>query len=1388
MVTITAKKHPLASDTYIASVEEGVTISDLLPDARPTVRVAIGDVFIDRELWPTTRLCHEDVVTVYDVPTGEFGRIIATMVIVYGAFYLGGVAAAGALGPLTAQSSFLMHLGHFLVQGAFTAAGMALTYKLFGVHTPEITDGRTQTNLTGIANRANPFGPLPKVYGTMRYFPSLATSWYTELAGDDQYLRAVLCLGYGPLQIGGNLTSDEIITETTVRTNGSVRIGETDISQYEDVEFRIGEASEIMSGVLNISEAVPDLLYERDDNLNSTGTWHTENISFVQTTAVDASEISVDVFFPRGLWSMDDKGNDKRVDVELSIEYSPIGANTWSTIASPNIKLVTESYKVTTGFTRIRTVKLPFGTNHQVRHLVKQGRTESWQIVNPSLYTVSPSGTYTFSANLGSVEISYFTAGDLVFSGPTKDSFRRSFRWSVATGQYDVRVTRMRTRFDANREVFSEFYWSSLRTIRTGDAWNGPSDVILMDVRLKASEHISGVIDQINVLATSVLPVWGGSSWSNQPTNNPAWHAIDALIGSQVKRPVPLNRLVLSDFKAWADWCAANNIEYHYVHDTDETIMQRVRAISVTGHASLSRTDGKYTIVRDVEQLTPVQVVSPRNATAFSSSREYRSLPHALRVKFIDTRSWAPSEAIVYRFGYDASTATIFEEIDTQGINSHDQAWHFGAYILRAAQLRPELFRVEMDFENLVATRGDTVRLAYDVIKVGLQQGRVVDVIADQEIVLDEAIAMDGIASYGIRVRKSDMSQAIYQVQNIAGLSKSIFTTVAMPSNHGILPGDLVLFGEHGRESLDAKITSIQYKENYAASLTLVDAASDIYNLGVPPIYDANISQPVDVTKLAPSPLVVKAVVSDESALIKEADGSIRNTMVVSFAIESSGTLIPAELAEIRYRIVNSDVWTYARNIVTTGNIRVYDVEDSSVIEFQLRSISGYGVPSKWTVSTMHTIIGKTSTPPDVTGFTAMVRDFHTYLEWDEPPNLDYSHFEIRVGTDWNTATFLATVYDVNYVSENVVVGLSDYLIKQFDIIGNESDNAVGTTLNVPQPSAVTLSQQVVDNNVLLKWSASVSLFPIRYYQVRKGPVFSTAEVIGFKDGLFTSVFEMVSNEYVYWVVPVDIKGNFGVPASITATVSQPPDYVLNVEWIIDKWRGTSSNLVDEFTGIAPSISHDSTALVGPTNPSQTYEAHFTSNSFTSPQSQITAGYPFYIQPANSPCFYEEELDYGAVLASSVISATLDRTVLDGSPVVTPTISTSEDGLTWTDVVGDWSILGISFRYVKIRLTVTGGPADIVRFDKLTVRLDSKLKSDAGSGTVSDANAGVVVPFNVEYIDVTSIVVTPSIGSNARYAIYDFLDIPYPSNFIVYLYDNDGNRVVGQFSWATRGF
>ena len=397
-------------------------------------------------------------------------------------------------------------------------------------------------------------------------------------------------------------------------------------------------------------------------------------------------------------------------------------------------------------------------------------------------------------------------------------------------------------------------------------------------------------------------------------------------------------------------------------------------------------------------------------------------------------------------------------------------------------------------------------------------------------------------------------------------------------------------------------------------------------------------------------------------------------------------------------------------------------------------------------------------------------------IDWSSVENtFEISYYELRYGgSDWATSTFIAYMDADNY-TEKVSWVSKTYRVKAYDTSGNTSLEG-STTPNINFPATNSLTSQVIDNNVLLYWSITNGTLPIDTIELRRGTTFATAAVIGEKSGTFTVVFEPLGGQYKYWIVPIDTAGNVGTELSVTSTVNEPPDYVLRQTWI-STFNDTLNNLILE-----------SGKLVGPVNTTETYQQHFVNNTWDQPQDQVDAGYPYYIEPVPATAYYEETFDYGIILPGTKITVDMDGTDIHGTTTVTPTVSVSTDDISYTDY-NVWEVVATNFRYVKVKvaLTTTGGN-DVYNINGLTVRLDVKLKTDAANGTaVSTDVGGTSVTFGVSFLDVNSIVVTPK-GTTSVNAVYDFTDVPNPTTFYVYLFDNNGTRVSGDFSWTARGY
>lgn len=462
--------------------------------------------------------------------------------------------------------------------------------------------------------------------------------------------------------------------------------------------------------------------------------------------------------------------------------------------------------------------------------------------------------------------------------------------------------------------------------------------------------------------------------------------------------------------------------------------------------------------------------------------------------------------------------------------------------------------------------------------------------------------------------------------------------------------------------------------------------------------------------------------------------------------------------------------------------------------------------------------------------------------------SLATDYYDVRYGTAANTyanATPLATVKGTTQSVEVNWGGTRRFFVAAVDTKGNYGAAATYDAV-VGLPGQPVITQQVIDNNVLLQWTDATGSLPIVAYELRKGATWASATYIGTKQGRFTTVFEFAAGTYTYWLAGIDSAGNYGTPGSVSAQVSQPPDYVLQ-----DNRNSTFSG---SKVNLAPTGS--SSGQLASVSTTETWQSHFTTRGWASPQAQITAGFPYFAQPSQTAGQYVEgPIDYGALLVGQKITATLTSNNIAGATVITPTLFTrgttttsatysrttttvtvtsTAHGLvagrlvnlnftTGSAVSGDYFVVtaaantftvttaatgtsgnvtwipwttyanvstafATNFRYLRVQYDFSSaGGDDLLELTALNIRLDTKLRNDSGNGTANSADVGgTVVNFNYAFIDVASIAVTPA-ATSAVIAVYDFVDVGNPTSFKVLLFNTAGARVSGSFSWSARG-
>jgi hypothetical protein len=485
------------------------------------------------------------------------------------------------------------------------------------------------------------------------------------------------------------------------------------------------------------------------------------------------------------------------------------------------------------------------------------------------------------------------------------------------------------------------------------------------------------------------------------------------------------------------------------------------------------------------------------------------------------------------------------------------------------------------------------------------------------------------------------------------------------------------------------------------------------------------------------------------------------------------------DLDVTRYEYRLGSTWSSSTLLEgATGTSYLWQVQNVGTYTFWVAAVDAYGAYST-PVSCSITVGAGT-----VTGLSQYLNAGSIVLTWNGVLGaFANAGYEVRWGASFAAGASLG-LYNVNTYTEQVRWGGTRmYWVAPIDVKGNYG-TAVSVSVAIAPPGAISGQRaDVVDNNVLLYWNPpSTGVLPVDHYEVRKGTDWATATVVGSNaSSTFAAVFEQVSGTYTYWFAAVDTAGTYGTPASLSATVSQPPDYVLKV------------NYDSTFAGTLTKMYVENGAMIGPVDLTQTWASHYTTNGWTTPAAQVAAGYSLYAEPAHTSltCSYQETFDYGTTLSACIITITPTYTVLDGTVAAACQIYSSTDGTTWTTLSSGFSALATSFRYVKYLVKFTGGSlSSLVKVTNINVKLNTKQRTDSGAGTSN--STGVTVNFNYPFIDAdTPFVQANGLDTHSKpwVAAVEFTDVPNPTSFIVHIYDSTGVQTSGvSFSWTARGY
>lgn len=781
-----------------------------------------------------------------------------------------------------------------------------------------------------------------------------------------------------------------------------LRIGETPLTDYQGVTLYWA------NDVTGVMDGFPGNV---DTSAGATLTYAAGFI--IRTTALDTVRIAFDV--EGALYAIDEKsGAPKALSVALQAEYRAVGSSTW----------------------------LPFFTAEN-GYMPFRG------------YTPTLSGFFRNLPALLAIAIPTYTLAEsnsIYVTNSTTKPVRKTYSRDVPAGQYEFRVARTTADY-GDAKLVANLSFSQLRSYQQ-DRTTYPGEQRL-GMKIKASEQLQGVVQQLSALATASTYYWTGAAWAYGPTRNPAWWFLDFVRGRKDANGRKLYGcfrpdagIEIEQIKAWAIFCTTYGLTFDAVLDRAVAAEDWLNVIARCGLGSVSRATGKLGVVWDAPNQPVVATANMANIIAGSMQIQYitEALADEVVVSFVNPTTWQTDQVRVASPG--VSSPQRSSAIELMGCRSAAMAGLFGNAQAAAQVYRRRRITWEQDFEGFVVTRGDVVLLSHDLTQWGYS-GRVVAFTDATHVQLDRPVPRSGVDEF-IAFTKPDGTLTIVTVlAGAVGTSADTLTlrTAYMPDATRLPMDHRWQFSPLATPGKKVKVLGVTPVSASRVRILATDEGPEYYAA-----WAGSYAPPPVQTLLRPAVAVIETISATEALVLS--GGVVRSRITVSWSV--SGGYAEARL---RWRF-DSGSWSDAVGVIATS----YTFETDSVgqLEISATPYNGLGAPGS-PATTTTTVYGKTADPVPVSGFSVIKLGGEARATWSLHPDLDVrvgGSIVIRwsalsTGATWESGVVLDT-FDGGAVSGPVPLMTGTYLAKAVDSTGHHSPTAVSFVITEGMVTGLT--------------------------------------------------------------------------------------------------------------------------------------------------------------------------------------------------------------------------------------------------------------------------------------------------------------------------------------------
>lgn len=197
------------------------------------------------------------------------------------------------------------------------------------------------------------------------------------------------------------------------------------------------------------------------------------------------------------------------------------------------------------------------------------------------------------------IDVPYYN-GTTQFRDSARATVRRSFETArLPAGKYKVRIRRKQPKSDS-KYIVDQLVWTELVEITSTQI--SYKNTALLGVKIRLGDEISSIPSVTALNHGIVIPVYDGTTWRAEPSNNPAWITRDIITNRRYAAGMSPDRIDMSSWLEWARWCDKNKLTFNGVFDSSMNLWDALAVVFRAGRAMLIAEGTRFSVAIEREE------------------------------------------------------------------------------------------------------------------------------------------------------------------------------------------------------------------------------------------------------------------------------------------------------------------------------------------------------------------------------------------------------------------------------------------------------------------------------------------------------------------------------------------------------------------------------------------------------------------------------------------------------------------------------------------------------------------------------------------------------------------------------------------------------------------